>query len=75
MMKERVIRLNHPKDVQEFVNAATHCEFDINLIYQHIFIDAKSLIGVLGLLRQNTKVSYFGENQGFEQVLQKYAVA
>ncbi len=75
MMKERVIRLNHPKDVQEFVNAATQCEFDINLIYQHIFIDAKSLIGVLGLLRQNTKVSYFGENQGFEQVLQKYAVA
>ena len=74
-MKERMIRLNKANDVEEFVKAAEQCEFDINLIYQHVFIDGKSILGVFGLLTKDMKVSYFGENQIFEQILQKYAVA
>lgn len=74
-MKESIIRLNETGDVQEFVRAAEQCDFDINLIYQHIFIDAKSLLGVLGLLMKDMKVSYYGEDQGFEKVVQKYTVA
>lgn len=74
-MKERMIKLNETVDVQEFVKTAEQCDFDINLIYQHIFIDAKSFLGVMGLLRKEMKVSYYGENQGFEKIIQKYAVA
>jgi len=74
-MKEKMIKLNETVDVQEFVKTAEQCDFDINLIYQHIFIDAKSFLGVMGLLQKEMKVSYFGENPGFEKMLQKYAVA
>lgn len=70
-----MIRLNATSDVLEFVNAAEKCDFDINLIYRHVFIDAKSLLGVLGLVMSEMKVSYSGEDQTFERVLQKYAVA
>lgn len=74
-MKERVIRLNEIRDVEEFVDVAEECDFDINLIYQHIFIDGKSFLGVIGLLRKDMTVSYWGTNTGFEKVLKKYAVA
>ena len=74
-MKERVIRLNEIKEVEEFVDIAEECDFDINLIYQHIFIDGKSFLGVIGLLRKDMTVSYWGNNLGFEKVLRKYAVA
>lgn len=73
-MKEIMIRLNKASDVEEFVGAAEKCDFDINLISRHVFIDAKSLLGVLGLMMTDMKVSYFGENQVFESIVQKYAV-
>lgn len=75
MMKERIIRLNETSEVREFVSAAEKCDFDINLIYRHVFIDAKSFLGVMGLLMNDMKVSYGGENQMFEHVVKKYAVA
>lgn len=73
-MKESMIRLNEAEDVQEFVRAAEKCDFDINVINKHIFIDAKSFLGVLGLMMEDMKVSYFGENSGFEKVVRKYSV-
>lgn len=73
-MKESMIRLNKAGDVQEFVSAAEKCDFDINVINKHIFIDAKSFLGVLGMMMEDMKVSYFGENTGFEQVVQKYSI-
>ena len=42
--KETVIRLNTLDDVQEFVGAASKCDFDIDLKYRQILIDAKSLL-------------------------------
>ena len=74
-MKEKMIRLNETGEVKEFVRSAEQCDFDIDLIYQHIFIDAKSFLGVMGLLNKEMKVSYFGENPGFEKTLQKYTIA
>ncbi len=42
----------------------------------HIYIDAKSILGVLGLgLRKELTVKYFGENAKFENTLKNYAVA
>lgn len=74
-MKEKMIRLNAASEVQEFVRAAEKCDFDINLICRHVFIDAKSFLGVLGLVMNDMKVSYFGEDPAFDSVVQKYAVA
>lgn len=36
-------------DVNAFVNAATECDFDIDVNYNRVIIDAKSILGVLGL--------------------------
>ena len=37
-------------DVNAFVNAATECDFDIDVNYNRVIIDAKSILGVLGQL-------------------------
>lgn len=74
--KETVIRLNTLDDVQEFVGAASKCDFDIDLKYRRILIDAKSLLGVIGIGTNNDfKVCYAGENQAFENVIDKFAIA
>ena len=44
-MKEHQIMLNATEDVKEFVNAASKCDFDIDISYNRIIIDAKSLLG------------------------------
>lgn len=48
-MTEKKIKLNATNEVQEFVNAASECNFDINLHYQRAIVDAKSFLGVLSL--------------------------
>lgn len=74
-MKEKKIRLMATEDVQEFVNAAERCEFDIDVLHERVMIDAKSLLGVLGLgLSKELTVKYWGDNSAFENVMKKYAV-
>ena len=36
-------------DVKEFVAAATKCDFDIDVTYNKVIVDAKSFLGVLSL--------------------------
>ena len=48
-MVERHIRLNETEDVKEFVNEAAKCDFDIDISYNRIIIDAKSILGVTEL--------------------------
>ena len=48
-MKEHQIMLNATEDVKEFVNAASKCDFDIDISYNRIIIDAKSLLGILSM--------------------------
>lgn len=75
-MTEKRIRFQNSEDVETFVNAAGRCNFDIDILYDHIYIDAKSFLGVLGLgLRKELTVKYFGEDAGFENTLANYAVA
>lgn len=63
-------------DVNAFVNAATECDFDIDVNYNRVVIDAKSILGVLGLdLGRVLTVTCHGESQKFDNFLQKYAVA
>lgn len=75
-MQERRIKLNATEDVKEFVNSANRCEFDVDVFYNRILIDAKSILGVLSMdLNKVLTVKYHGENGDFERMLAKFAVA
>lgn len=75
-MNEKKIRLSAAKEVQEFVRAASGCNFDINMHYDRAIVDAKSLLGVLSLgLSKIVTVKYGGQNNKFETILNKYSVA
>ena len=61
-------------DAKAFVAAATQCDFDIDVYYNRVVIDAKSILGVLSLdLRNVLTVQYNGENEEFEAFLEKMA--
>lgn len=66
---KKQIRLT-PNDVDEFVKAAGQCDFDVDVFYNRVIIDAKSLLGVLSLdLTRVLTVEYNGENEEFEELL------
>ena len=66
-MKEHQIMLNATEDVKEFVNAASKCDFDIDISYNRIIIDAKSLLGILSMdLTRKLTVRCYGENTHFK---------
>lgn len=60
-VKERVIHMENttgcvqyrirlvPDEVNRFVNAASKCDFDVDISYNSFVVDAKSIVGVLGL--------------------------
>ena len=73
---EKKIKLTEVEDVKEFVKAAGNCDFDVDISYNRVIIDAKSMLGVLSLdLTRELTVKYGGENMQFENVLSKYATA
>ena len=74
-MKQKRILLPTIDDAKMFVAAATQCDFDIDVYYNRVVIDAKSILGVLSLdLRNILTVQYDGENEAFEAFLEKMAV-
>ena len=63
-MTKKTIRLRNLDEVHEFVRLADACDFDVNIGYDRVVIDAKSIVGVMGLdLGRNLLVSYDGESQ------------
>lgn len=65
-----------PQDVREFVAVASKCDFDIDIFYNRYTVDAKSILGVLGLdLTRTLTVRYNGYNAGLERCLSRLAVA
>lgn len=75
-MKERKIKLPEVADAKRFVTEATKCDFDIDISYNRVTIDAKSLLGVLSLdLTRELTVKYGGEDIRFENFLSVYATA
>ncbi|MCM1089041.1 MAG: HPr family phosphocarrier protein [Muribaculaceae bacterium] len=75
MMLQRKIKLR-PDEAKDFVAAATRCLFDVDISYNSFIVDAKSILGVLGLnFDQVLTVSYNGHDEDFEKYLQKFAVA
>ena len=75
-MTQSKIKLNAAEDVQEFVKAASKCDFDIDIYYNRFLIDAKSILGILSMdLTKVLTVDCHGENKEFERTLKKFAVA
>lgn len=77
-MLKHAVRKNimlKPAQVKEFVNAATKCDFDVDIYYNRYVVDAKSILGVFGLdLTQKLTVEYSGYDKSFEQMLNTVAV-
>lgn len=69
-MKQRRIFLPTVEEAKKFVSVASQCDFDIDVFYNRVVIDAKSILGVLSLdLRKVLTVEYNGENEAFEAFL------
>ncbi|MCI7261851.1 MAG: HPr family phosphocarrier protein [Otoolea sp.] len=69
-MKQKKIKLESVDDARAFVNAAMKCDFDVNVFYNRVVIDAKSILGVMSLdLTKVLTVEYNGTNELFEAYL------
>ncbi|MBR1693007.1 MAG: HPr family phosphocarrier protein [Lachnospiraceae bacterium] len=74
-MTERNIRLRF-EEVKDFVSAASKCDFDVDIFYNRYSVDAKSILGVMGLdLSRVLTVRYNGYDSDFEQYLNRFAIA
>lgn len=74
-MKEKRIKLSTITEAKAFVTAAMQCDFDVDVYYNRIVIDAKSILGVLSLdLTKELHVRVHGENKEFEDYLDTLAV-
>ena len=70
------IKLKDVDGAKEFVRAAMDCEFDIDVYYNRIALDAKSILGIFSLgLAKIFTVNCHGENAEFVDAIQKFAVA
>lgn len=73
-MFKREIHLSH-ETVQEFVKAASKCDFDIDLGYNRVIVDAKSIMGVFSLdLSKRLTVRYPKQDEQFEYALNQFAL-
>ena len=75
-MLEKKIQLKAFSDVKEFVKAAEKCEYDVDVFYNRVVVDAKSILGVMSMdLTIPLTVKYHVEDQDcFEQTLNKFAM-
>lgn len=63
-------------EVKNFVAAASRCDFDIDISYNRFTVDAKSIVGVLGLdLNRVLTVTCHGYNAEFEKLMRRFALA
>lgn len=75
-METTIIRLQEAEEVKEFVREASKCNFDIDIWYNRVVVDAKSILGVFSLdLTKELSVSCRGYAPEFEDTLKKYSVA
>ena len=70
-MKEKKIMLPTVEIAKKFVADATKCDSDIDVFYNRVTIDAKSILGVLSLdLTKVLTVQYSGESKEFDAYLE-----
>lgn len=75
-MLEKKIQLKAFSEVKEFVKVAEKCEYDVDVFYNRVVVDAKSILGVMSMdLTRPLTVKYHVEDQDcFEQTLNKFAM-
>ncbi len=71
------IRLENTQDAEEFVNAATQCGGDVDLHSGVVYIDGKSLLGVLAMgIKRDMDVCVAGQiESSFKSAVKKFVVA
>lgn len=75
MEARKLIKLTELDEVQEFVTTASECDFDIDMRFNKVIVDAKSFLGVLSLLAYPVMIFSQESNSELDQLLEKYAVA
>ena len=64
-----------PESVSAFVKKTQDSDFNVDIAYDRLEIDAKSLLGILSLdLNRILNVKLFGHNEVLEDFLQTLAV-
>ena len=71
------IRLENTQDAEEFVKAATLCGGDVDLHSGVVYIDGKSLLGVLAMGIKREMEVYVSEpaDSSFANAIKKFVVA
>lgn len=68
----KMIKLPTIEAAKEFVARANTCSFDIDLGYDRVLVDAKSILGVLSLdLNRPLRVQSYGRDELFEAFLEE----
>lgn len=75
MEARKLIKLTALEDAQDFVTTVSECDFDVDMRFNKVIVDAKSFLGVLSLLSHPVMIFSQESNSEFEQLLDKYAVA
>ena len=74
-MKKRQIKVSRVEDAKELVSKASKCSFDVDVYYNRMVVDAKSILGVMSLdLSQPWTVQYSGMDTTLENVLDRFAL-
>jgi phosphotransferase system HPr-like phosphotransfer protein len=70
-----IVKLMSPQDAQEFVNIASAYDYDIDLKSGVVYIDAKSILGVLtyGLKRELEVLCHSEETGAFRRRIKKFS--
>ena len=64
-MNKRQIKVTRVEDAKELVSTASRCSFDVDVYYNRMVVDAKSILGVMSLdLSQPWTVEYSGRDSG-----------
>ena len=71
------IRLENTKDAEEFVNAASQCGGDVDLHSGVVYIDGKSLLGVMAMGIKREMDVHVSEHvyASFKNEVEKFVVA
>ena len=74
-MSKRQIKISKAEEAKELVSAASGCDFDIDVYYNRMVVDAKSILGVMSLdFTQPLTVEYSGNDARLEGVLNRFAL-
>ena len=69
--ENKTIKINDIEAAKKLVSAAVRCPFDIDIVSKgKIFIDAKSILGVLSLgIEEPLELKYEGYDENFESIV------